>query len=96
MREDDGRKLSHKTLEEMRLRAVRQVQEGARPDDVAAALGLNRSTVFAWVAAFRSGGRAALLAKPVPGRPPKLTARQLDELYRIVAGSNPSQLEFEF
>jgi transposase len=96
MREDDGRKLSHKTLEEMRLRAVRQVQEGARPDDVAAALGLNRSTVFAWVAAFRSGGREALLAKPVLGRPPKLTAKQLGELYRIVAGSNPSQLEFEF
>lgn len=96
MRDDDGRKLCHKTLEEMRLRAVRQVQEGARPDDVAAALGLNRSTVFGWVAAFRSGGREALLAKPVPGRPPKLTAKQLEELYRIVVGSNPAQLEFEF
>ena len=65
------------------------MQEGARPDDVAAALGLNRSTVYGWVAAYRSGGREALLAKPVPGRPPKLTAEQLAELYRVVAGKNP-------
>jgi len=96
MRDDDGRKLSHKTLEEMRLRAVQQVQGGARPDDVAAGLGLNRSTVYMWVAAHRSGGREALKAKPVPGRPPKLSAAQLEELYRIIAGKNPSQLEFEF
>ena len=29
MRDDDGRKLDHKTLEQLRIRAVRQIQQGA-------------------------------------------------------------------
>ena len=39
MRENDGRKLDHKTLEVLRIRAVEQVAVGAHPEDVAAALG---------------------------------------------------------
>jgi hypothetical protein len=40
VRDNDGRKLDHRTLEAIRLRAVRQIRdEGAHPDDVAAALG---------------------------------------------------------
>jgi hypothetical protein len=31
MREDDGRQLDHTTLEQLRLRAVRQVERGAHP-----------------------------------------------------------------
>ena len=34
MRDDDGRKLDHKTLEQLRIRAVRQIQHGAHPEDV--------------------------------------------------------------
>jgi hypothetical protein len=50
VREDDGRKLDHTTLEAMRLRAVKQIKAGARVEDVAAGLGLSRSAVFAWMA----------------------------------------------
>jgi len=39
MRDSDGRKLDHKTLEQLRIRAVRQVEQGAHPDEVAQALG---------------------------------------------------------
>jgi predicted DNA-binding protein (UPF0251 family) len=46
VRGNDGRKLDHKTLEALRLRAVDQVQQGAHPEDVAAALGLHRKTVY--------------------------------------------------
>ena len=46
MRENDGRKLDHKTLEALRLRAVERVNSGAHPEDVAAALGLHRKTVY--------------------------------------------------
>src|SRR4029453_9690779 len=42
MRDDDGRKLDHKTLEQLRLRAVRQIEQGAHPEDVAAALRMPR------------------------------------------------------
>lgn len=96
MRDNDGRKLDHATLETLRLRSVEQIAAGAQPEDVAQALGLSRSTVFGWVAKFRAGGREALLAKPVPGRPPRLAAAQLRKLYSLIAGNDPRQLQFEF
>ena len=77
MRDNDGRKLDHKTLEALRIRAVDRVGEGAHPEDVAAALGLHRKTVYDWLAKYREGGKDALKARPVPGRPPKLGGPQL-------------------
>lgn len=96
VRDNDGRKLDHQTLEAIRIRAVKQIQAGAHPEDVATSLGLTRSTVFAWMAKFREGGIEALRAKPVPGRPPKLSGAQLRKLYTLIAGANPRQLQFEF
>jgi len=57
---------------------------------------MHRSTVFKWVAAFRSGGSDALAARPVPGRPPRLTPAQLRRVYDLIAGHNPDQLQFDF
>lgn len=96
MRDNDGRKLDHKTLEVLRLRAVDQIAAGAHPEELAATWGLHAKTVYGWVAKYRSGGRDALKAKPVPGRPPKLSARQLRRVYDLVVGSDPLQLQFEF
>ena len=96
MRENDGRKLDHKTLEVLRIRAVEQVGEGAHPEDVAAALGLHRKTVYGWLAKYREGGKDALKAQPVPGRPPKLAGPQLSRLYALIAGQDPRQMQFEF
>ena len=50
MRDNDGRKLDHKTLEALRIRAVDLVGAGAHPEEVAAALGLHRKTVYGWLA----------------------------------------------
>jgi len=86
VRENDGRKLDHKTLEALRIRAVEQVGEGAHPEDVAAALGLHRKTVYGWLAKYREGGKDALRAQPVPGRPPKLGGQQLSRLYALLSG----------
>lgn len=96
MRENDGRRLDHKTLEALRLRAVAAVADGVHPEDVAASMGMARGTVFGWLAKHRQGGDAALLAKPVPGRPPKLTGEQLRKVHALVAGTDPRQLQFEF
>lgn len=96
MRDDDGRKLDHVTLEALRLRAVDAVAGGAHPEDVAAALGMHRKTVYGWLAKVREGGKDALRAKPVPGRPPKLTGAQMRRVYTLVTGSDPRQLQFEF
>jgi len=96
MRHNDGRKIDHTTLEEMRLRAVDQVKAGEHPEDVARALGLHRKTVYKWLAAEREGGRDALLAKPVPGRPTLLSADQMRLVYEWVAGGDPSQQMLDF
>jgi transposase len=96
MRDSDGRKLDHKTLEQLRIRAVRQVEQGSHPDEVAAGLGMTRAAVYAWLAKYREGGLEALKARPVPGRPPKLSGSQLARLYGLVVGNDPRQLRFAF
>jgi hypothetical protein len=70
MREDDGRKLDHKTLEQLRIRAVGQIEHGAHPEDVAAALGMTRAAVYGWLAKYREGGLEALKARRSPGGHP--------------------------
>ena len=60
VRENDGRKLDHRTLEQMRLRAVDAIASGVHPEDVAASLGT--------VLAGRSPGRvpAVLYRSDIP------------------------------
>jgi transposase len=94
MRDDDGRKLDHKTLEQLRIRAVGQIQQGAHPEDVAAALGMTRAAVYGWPAKYREGGLEALKAHPVPGRPPTLDGAQRQGVYTLVVGHDPRQLQF--
>ena len=92
MREDDGRKLDHQTLEALRLRAVEQVARGVPAAEVGAglaALGLHRRTIYTWLATERIGGHAALRAKPVPGRPRKLSDAQLGELTTLITDTDP-------
>src|SRR5271169_6539799 len=96
MRENDARRLSHETLEALRERAVRQVQEGESPETVARVLGLNRSTVYGWLAQYRRGGWGALKAKPLFGRPPKLDGRSLRWIFDAVTQKNPLQMKFAF
>jgi transposase len=96
MRDNDGRKLDHKTLEQLRIRAVGQIEQGVHPDEVAQALGMTRAAVYAWLAKYREGGLEALKARPVPGRPPKLSGPQLARLYGLVVGNDPRQLRFAF
>ncbi len=96
MRDNDGRKLDHQTLEALRVRAVRQIESGAHPVAVADAIGMRKSTVYGWLAKYREGGEEALKAKPVPGRPPKLKGPQIARLYKMIVGTDPRQLQFEF
>src|ERR1022692_3255787 len=65
MRQNDARQLSHDMLEDMRRRAVMAVQEGQSPEAVGKAFGLNRTTIYDWLAQYRRGGWGALKAKPL-------------------------------
>jgi transposase len=96
MRMNDARRLDHSTLEAMRERAVRSVQDGESPEVVARVIGINRSTIYGWLAQYRRGGWGALKAKPLFGRPPKLDGKKLKWIYDIVTQKNPLQLKFAF
>src|SRR5450756_461939 len=96
MQENDARRLDHHTLEALRERAVRKVQEGEGPEVVARVLGLNRSTVYGWLAQYRRGGWGALKAKPLFGRPPKLDGRSLRWIFDTVTQKKPRQMKFAF
>ena len=92
MREDDGRKLDHQTLETLRLRAVEQVARGVPAAQVGAglaALGLHRRTIYTWLAKERSEGRQALRGRPVPGRARKLSDEQLRQLAAVITETDP-------
>jgi len=68
-RADDARQLDHQVLQALRLRAVQAVARGCTVAQVAEAYGLNRRTVFRWVATYESAGPQALMARAIPGRP---------------------------
>ena len=95
MRKNDARRLDHATLEALRERAVQSVQDGESPETVARALGINRSSIYSWLAQYRRGGWGALKAKPLFGRPPKLDGKKLKWVYHVVTES-PLQMKFEY
>ena len=80
----------------MRQQAVKAVRNGETTTSVAAAMGVNIRTVFRWLADFAEGGQNALLAKPIPGRPPILDADQLQWIAKTVKDHTPQQMRFEF
>jgi transposase len=96
MKRRDGRALDHKTLEEIRVRAVERVQAGESPEVVIQALGFTRSCIYAWLARYRTGGWGALKARTLKGRPMKIQPAQMRWLYRTITGKSPLQFRFEF
>jgi len=92
----DARSLDHKTLEQIRIRAVEQVQSGESPEDVIQVLGFSRSCIYTWLAKYRGGGWAALKAKALLGRPLRISGPQMKWLYETVTQHNPLQYRFEF
>jgi transposase len=95
-RMSDGRKLDQHTLQVMRQQAIRAVREGQTATSVAAAFGLNVRTVFNWLAKFSDGGEEALLAKPIPGRPPKISDEDMRWIAQAVRNHTPQQFELEY
>lgn len=94
----DGRTLDHKTLEELRLIAVRRVKDGEKPADVVKSLGMNRTSIYRWLNAVagKGHGERALASRPATGRPSKLTAAQKAQVFRWINGRDPRQYGLDF
>lgn len=92
----DARSLDHKTLTELRKRAVARVQAGEIPAAVARVLGIHGRTMFRWLANYRGGGWQNLDARKRGGRPPKLDCKALKWVYDTVTMKSPLQLKFPF
>lgn len=75
---------SPKSLEDRRHSVIGLLKQKLSLREIARRIGCNVSSVMRWRNAFQSGGRKALKAKPAPGRPPRLAAKQRRELVRLL------------
>jgi len=74
-------------LEARRQRAIVLLRAGKTYQSVAGTLNASLSSVVRWAQAHRRGGKTALRPRPIPGRPPRLSATQKTRLVQhLVAG----------
>jgi transposase len=92
----DARRLSYDKLTEVRKRGVIAVQKGESPEKVARILGVHRTTVYGWLALYRTGGWKQLDARKRGGRRAKLNARTMAWIYKTVTKGDPRQYKFTF
>jgi len=97
MSKQDGRKLDHKSLETLRLIAVRRVvEDGESPGEVMRSLGLCRTSIYPWLRKHQKQGPSALLMRKAGGPKPKLSGKQCAQVRRWIVGKDPRQFGFDF
>ena len=75
-----------------RLLALAAAYDGMNREDAARIGGMDRQTLRDWVHRFNHGGVDGLIDAKSPGRPPKLSVAQQEELRRLVeAGPDPDR-----
>ncbi len=71
-------------LEKRRRQAMALLRAGTPYREVARAVGAALSSVVRWRQAYRRNARTGLRARPIPGRPPRLTEVQQERLRRLL------------
>jgi len=92
----DGRKLPRDAKEQIRIAAIKRIANGESPDSVAKGMELNRRTVYRWLEKYHYGGLDALKKKPIHGATPKVNAKQMKKLAKIIHEKDPLQYKFDF
>jgi transposase len=90
------KRVPRRSLEDTRTLAIAALQKGIHPEDVADLYDVGRSTVYNWRKEYKEKGPAALAVKFAPGRTPRLTPRQREQLRKWIVGRDPRQLQFDF
>src|SRR6266702_3960098 len=93
----DGSTLDHKTLEHIRIQAVRRViEDKEEPSEVMKSYGLCRTSIYPWLREFKEQGWAALAESIAQGPEPKMSEKQKDRVKRWILGKDPRQYGFDF
>ena len=93
----DGRVLDHKTLEHLRVTAVKRVvEDGESPSVVMESMGLCRTTIYPWLRRFEDEGWEGLAERIAAGPEPRLSEKQRQQVKRWIVGKDPRQYGFEF
>lgn len=93
----DGRTLDHKTLEHLRITAVRRVLEDHQaPSVVMEAMGLCRTSIYRWLRRHQKEGWEALAEKIAQGPEPKLTDQQRQRVKGWIVGRDPRQYGLDY
>ena len=80
-----GRPLgSGKKLEERRLRAVREINEGAAAASIAKKYKVEIGTIYRWCGKYRKDKKRGLKSRPTPGAPRRLSVEQLSKLEEML------------
>ncbi len=75
------------------MRAKTLLDQGWSQAEVAQKLGVSGMAVWKWVQAIETDGMDGLKSKPRPGRPAKLTTRELERLDRLLT-RGPTKLGY--
>ena len=82
---------SRDAAQSRRLLAIAMVLEGSNREDAAWKAGMDRQTLRDWVHRYNELGADGLVSRSAPGRTPKLTVAQMEELRAVVlAGPDPT------
>jgi transposase len=90
------KRVPRRSLEDIRMLVIAALRKGMHPDDAADLYDVGRSTVFNWRKMYLENGPAALAVKNAPGRTPRLTAQQREQIRKWIVGKDPRQLQFDF
>ena len=81
---------SPQQLEARRRRAIELLDAGESLSSAARAVNASVSSVHRWRQAYQANGSEGLLARPTPGRPPKLSASQRQRLVDLLQRGPPA------
>ncbi|MGH3298796.1 MAG: IS630 family transposase [Trebonia sp.] len=81
---------------EERLRVVQLLKAGNEAELVARMFGVSRAIVFRWQQKYDADGPVALETKKTRGPASRLSPTQMSQLYAIITGCDPRQLQFDF
>lgn len=90
----DGRKISHETLEHLRIRACQWIANGEPVSSVMASIGLSRQVGYEWMKTYRKHGIGGLKSKKAGGPKRRLGVRKLRQLRKWILSRDPRRFGF--